>query len=417
MEGLDTLQFHGRRKRARPNNDENSVDSLAAQFAETSWESTASLVWKRVHTSSSSSSSAPKRSWKVCLDAILEQQQSDGSVNKKKRTTTTELESENNQQQQQRLRLRLLKQSDDTDAAALSKGGKKKKKKEVAVLDPLSRLVNDSLQQALEGTKSVQEHLDFIQSDPRLVDGRSNWIMWTTADGSNVLHAAALRNDVEATRRVLHHFVTGDDDGKSKSSLVEAADDQQQRPYQIAKATQHEGVAQLLEAHGADTDDYVYDVYCLQQQDQQQQDQPQQPQLDQHHRGKPVATNMDDRTPEEEPTLVDLVGGVGYWNEQGQLVLEAANQNFVNSEHDEDVSLEGDDDIDSNAEDYEFNDYPEENDDDELLSDDEVWEQNHRQILREYQDEDGDEEYDVQYGLYDAGDGAGFEHYAYEVEN
>jgi len=60
-----------------------------------------------------------------------------------------------------------------------------------------------------------------------------------------------------------------------------------------------------------------------------------------------------DNDEKEAPTCMELRGGIGYWDEHGELILEAKDE-----ESGED--LDNDEDDDSNREDSEGNDYPEE---------------------------------------------------------
>ena len=61
--------------------------------------------------------------------------------------------------------------------------------------------------------------------------------------------------------------------------------------------------------------------------------------------------------------LLELQGGVGYWTEEGELILEVEAHHMlgITNEYDHDTDNEcDDDDIDSNCEDYGGNDYPDE---------------------------------------------------------
>ena len=106
---------------------------------------------------------------------------------------------------------------------------------------------------------------------------------------------------------------------------------------------------------------------------------------------------------EEEPTNVELRGGIGYWNENGDLILEAMEEMQDDSSQD--------DEDDSNCEDHEGNDYPEE---EEQFWDSEDEEEEisfrHRPIYMSQGARvesrptlvDEDEEYDAQYDLYES---------------
>jgi len=70
------------------------------------------------------------------------------------------------------------------------------------------------------------------------------------------------------------------------------------------------------------------------------------------------------------PITVEMHGSVGYWNESGEYVLEATKtSNAGNNEENTDMMTndDNDDDLDSNCEGFDANDYPEEEDDIEEL--------------------------------------------------
>ena len=202
----------------------------------------------------------------------------------------------------------------------------------------------------------------------------------------NVLHAAALLNDVEGASRILAWNVP---------SLVICQNEHGQTPFQVATAVGHVQVAQVLEqqtnnAMAETEDDYVYDVFCL---------------------DKEMKDNENEN--EQEPLNVELKGGIGYWNEHGDLILEAM------QEMQEDDST---DEEDSNCEEHVANDYPEE--EEEFWDSDE--EENFRnrpiymgnasavQVASGPTLVDEDEEYDAQYDLYEPSDST--REYAYDPE-
>lgn len=67
---------------------------------------------------------------------------------------------------------------------------------------------------------------------------------------------------------------------------------------------------------------------------------------------------------------VEIKGGIGFWNERGELVLEAQHSGGATNGNNDDDSYGEGDDHDSNDEAYEGNDYPED-EDDAMESDDE----------------------------------------------
>ena len=64
-------------------------------------------------------------------------------------------------------------------------------------------------------------------------------------------------------------------------------------------------------------------------------------------------------TSDNDPVLVQMRGGVGYWNEKGELVLET-----LPHQHDFDSDID-EEEYDSNCEDHNANDYPDEEDEEE----------------------------------------------------
>jgi len=88
----------------------------------------------------------------------------------------------------------------------------------------------------------------------------------------------------------------------------------------------------------------------------------------------PDASRSDDNNSSsdaDETLTVDIKGGMGYWNERGELVLEAHKHNGGTANDNNDDDSYGGDEHDSNDEGYEGNDYPED-EDDAMGSDDEI---------------------------------------------
>lgn len=146
-------------------------------------------------------------------------------------------------------------------------------------------------------------------------------------------------------------------------------------------------------------EDYVYDVYCLKQSDGDDEnenddhevnntdgrtemdvesrvdDEPsamaqQQCNPNGYQREDVVHSNENDDD-EDGAVLVQMKGGVGYWNEKGELILETA-PDFQDSQFD----IEDEDEYDSNCEEYDGNDYPDDDDDDDCNNDNEMFENN-----------------------------------------
>ena len=287
---------------------------------------------------------------------------------------------------------------------------KKKKKVALKVLDPLTRIVDDSLQDVLVGEKTVESHYRQLTTDPRFtlrdLSSQRKWMTWSL-DGTNILHCCALWNDASIANELLQRF--GDNGGSDcygsggydlgaasiRSALMEAVDGDGRTPYEVAQLIGHERVCEVLEIYGGDTSNYVYDVFYLDgdgvvktapgdaEEDQQQQQQQQAVGVDgdgdnDNENGSPTNGIM----------TAELTSGVGYWTPEGELILETGPAYERRSR-----SLSQETDIDSNCEEYGGNDYPDEYDEYGDGDND------------EYGDGDGDggEEY---------GDGSGADNYA-----
>mmetsp|Transcript_14534 Transcript_14534/g.21437 ORF Transcript_14534/g.21437 Transcript_14534/m.21437 type:complete len:380 (+) Transcript_14534:61-1200(+) len=302
---VSLLQFSGK-KRAR----KADVQDISEQLSSTNLKdiSTSALIWKRIDnglkelepedkSGSCLRSTKSKRSHKF-IDATL------GPTDKKRR--------------------RLTLQQSPTFASH-------RKEPKRVILDPLSRLVDENLKKAQVGSATLQNYLDFLEQDTRVSQEVHRYIGRSLDDGSNVLHIAALWNCVEQARHILLRF----------GSLVniDEVDSSGHRPYQIAKLSGNDQVAEVIEAFGADTYDYEYDIFYL--------------------------SNQKEDAHTEEATMVELEGGIGYLTNEGELIFEACSDNNT-----DDSSAEGDDDIDSNAEEHEDNDYPEEEEDESQSDDD-----------------------------------------------
>ena len=111
---------------------------------------------------------------------------------------------------------------------------------------------------------------------------------------------------------------------------------------------------EVLEAFGAtmgSDDGFVIDVYCL----------------DDDKTTDSRASNDGSFDELGDRVTCELLGGVGYWDETGELVLEIPENGPDNNGVDADAR---DDDEDSNSENWEGNDYPDsENEDDEYDED------------------------------------------------
>lgn len=236
------------------------------------------------------------------------------------------------------------------------------RKSALKVLDPLTRMVDDSLQLVHQGARLVEEHYRLITTDPAL-SSKSNdiqkWLLWCHSEGGNLLHACALWNDVDMAAHILHTY------SKLTGKLCEALDGDKRTPYESAQLAGHHSVCEVLEAFGGDTSNYVHDIFCLEE-------------------GEEGITEMEPRDQAYAPTPVELTSGVAFWTPDGELILEPSGKLHFDLQ-DEEAS-----DIDSNCEVYDANDYPEEEEEDGAIwgYDDSV------DMYQQYQMQDSDGELD-----------------------
>jgi hypothetical protein len=261
-----------------------------------------SAVWKRL-----SMDQDKKRTYRI-VDALLEEE---GGRETKRRKLTL---------------LETSKQEADFPSVVNIR-----RKAPLKVLDPLTRSVDDSLQQAHQGTKSIRQHYDFVTTNASLMRDSKKWLAWCHSAGGNILHACALWNDVEIAGELCQT--------REVSQLTDAADGDGRTPYEVAQLSGHDSVCQVLEAFGGDTTNYVYDIFCLEE------------------------NEVVDY--EEQPMTVELKGGVGYWTPEGELILEAPGKSLASLTH----VFNDDEEIDSNCEEYGGNDYPEDEDFEDFVPD------------------------------------------------
>jgi hypothetical protein len=211
--------------------------------------------------------------------------------------------------------------------------GKTKKKKNVfKVLDPLSRMIDDSLQMVFSGEKMSMEHYDLITTDESFAMNSMKWLVWRHSSGGNLLHSCALWNDVNLASDLCKLSIL--------PKLASALDGDERTPYELAQLSGHGSVCQVLEAFGGDTFNYVYDIYDLDEEPQEFEDE------------------MKSQVPDDKSLVVELKGGVGYWTPDGELILEASGKSGHKWGEDDNADEEGE--IDSNCEEYGGNDYPDE---------------------------------------------------------
>eukprot|EP00535_Pseudo-nitzschia_heimii_P003007 CAMPEP_0197194904 /NCGR_PEP_ID=MMETSP1423-20130617/30112_1 /TAXON_ID=476441 /ORGANISM="Pseudo-nitzschia heimii, Strain UNC1101" /LENGTH=467 /DNA_ID=CAMNT_0042648413 /DNA_START=119 /DNA_END=1522 /DNA_ORIENTATION=+ len=266
---------------------------------------------------------------------------------------------DNNLQSKKRRKLTLLDSSTiadvpTSDPKPISSPVKKKRGSALKVLDPLTRIIDDSLQEVLIGEKTVESHYRQLTTDPRFImrnpADQTNWMTWTLDGGTNILHCCALWNDPSTTNELLQRFRRM---GSSQlRTLMEATDGDGRTPYEVAQLIGHSRVCEVLEVYGGDTSNYVYDTFYL------------------DHDGL-VKTRPNDGEPkttyegdgdgfefEEGPgiTTAELTSGVGYWTPEGELILETVEH----KRRARSLSQTTEGDIDSNCEEHGGNDYPDE---------------------------------------------------------
>ena len=316
----NATNLHGKQVDGRNTNTTNNTSDSTTTATTTTTTTTSitksSAVWKRV-----SPDNDEAHSYRI-VDALLED---DGPKTKRRKLTVLETSSQKD----------LLPSSSDKKVSV-------RRKTPLKVLDPLSRLVDDSLQEVHGGTKSVPDHYRFIRMDPRLAyDFHTKWIAWSHSSGGNILHACAMWNDVEIASEILQLSSSL----PVPPNLTEAGDGDGRTPYELAQLSGHDSVCQVLEAFGGDTTNYVYDIFCLEEDDN----------GDEHReQGDKKKKEQEEQT----MAAVELTSGVGYWTPHGELVLEAPEKFQASLDH------VFDEDVDSNCEEYGGNDYPDEGEDD-----------------------------------------------------
>lgn len=267
------------------------------------------------------------------------------------------------------------------------------KKKGLKILHPVQRLVDESLQAVAVGTITPQQHANFIWSDSRVSHQAREWLAWRNAEIGTILHAAALWNDAELCAELLRRMNDDDDDlhhhSHSPHLLVEALDGEGRTPYEVAELAGHEQVQEVMEAFGADTKNFVYDWYCLV---------DDQLNVEEATAMGGYGDNYDDDGDDENQVTCLLKNGMGFWNQEGELMLER--------EYSGDGAMNGrrrmmmqhnEEEEDSNDEDWQGNDYPEEGFWAEENSEDGEGQGRRGGRFMDDDDDDDDGEFDVAY--------------------
>ena len=236
------------------------------------------------------------------------------------------------------------------------------------VLNPVERLVDDSLLQVAAGTKTAAQHWQFCWQDPRLGSNSNNidMILWCNLQVGNLLHCCALWNDVDTATAVVSRL----------PQMIAAVDGEGRTPYQVAELSGHDQICSILAAG----DGFVFDVYCLDE-------------SSSGHDNLVPGTGTVDSDEAQIVTCCELQGGVGYWDDKGELVLEIPlDERDASDQH-------ADDEEDSNSENWDGNDYPDNEDDNEDVFDspDETF-RNCAVNLAAI--EDTEYSYDPSYGIY-----------------
>lgn len=267
-----------------------------------------------------------------------------------------EADPDNTLQPSKRRKLTLLDSSTIADGPTVSNpkspsspSKRKKRGKALKVLDPLTRIVDDSLQEVLVGEKTVESHYRQLTTDPRFtmrdLDSQTKWMTWSLDGGTNLLHCCALWNDASIANEILQRFEGShprSGSGSVRSSLMEALDGDGRTPYEVAQLIGHNRVCEVLEVYGGDTSNYVYDIFYLDQ--------------DGLVKTRPNDDEVAAWEGEEGPgiTTAELTSGIGYWTPEGELILETVDH----ERRARSLSQTTEGDIDSNCEEYGGNDYP-----------------------------------------------------------
>ena len=352
---------------------------------------TAAAIWKRVEVLEGG-------------DALFPGSSASSGLNGEKRCRVVEAVLEQDERSTKRRKLTVLGEATPGDTK--SKQQQQRKKSGYLVLDPVTRIVDDSLNMVHTGERSTTEHYSMITTDPRLATHARTWMVYNHRAG-NLLHACAHWNDVELAHDLLRQNLP-------KDLLSEAMDGDGRTPYEVAELCGHTSIVELLEAFGADTSNYVYDMFVPEDIEMETAAAPPSAMATSTSSAMSQSTvdpgaDAEDDTfnplvktplnigssngvgvspaaaaaspggvpataasgPPHPPDfanidtsrLLALQGGVGYWTEDGELILEVEAHHMLGmaDEYDHDTDDEIDeDDIDSNCEDYGGNDYPDE---------------------------------------------------------
>jgi hypothetical protein len=290
-------------------------------------------------------------------------------------------------------------------------------KKSFKILHPLERMVDDSLQEVFMGTKTITQHLNFLYENPILLSFRNNnnnnnqddhhdWIQWSNVECGNILHACAMWNNVNVAQDIVERLY------HQNPSALETAfatpDSNGATPHDIAQLTGHTTIGEIFESYSTsiahddvtnnkstqtstrnengknrknnkrieedDLEQYEYDIYLLQRGDEIK-DTTNRADDETHKNDQDICPNNENNDDDTDDYITCELqhGQYGYWNENGELVL---NTTIAYNDQDDPVTIDNDDgtdenDEDSNDENYIGNDYPDEDDENELYYDQE----------------------------------------------
>ena len=257
----------------------------------------------------------------------------------------------------------------------------KNRKSPSKVLHPLAQRIETSLVslQSDPSLSNLSKHISLLDTNTSSSAEFSIWLNYQSNSLGTILHVLALGNGVDAIK----HLLT-----ERGEYLEWKKDDDGRTPLDIAEMISAMGVVDCFKGWDKyisreEEDDYVYDVYYLDQGEAESDEigngcldnvngersssrgegdgleLRQEPQIrlctgatnDEDHDTAPQDRSKKESVGREEPLIV-MRGGVGYWNDEGELILEAA------SDEDMDDSDCDDEEYDSNCESFEGNDYP-----------------------------------------------------------
>ena len=303
------------------------------------------------------------------------------------------------------LRARMRRTASGVSAA--SSQNSTSRKKSSRILDPLTKLIDDSLcsihTNSNQQTESILQHLQLLQAHVQSMNF-TKLINWQCNGGlGTILHLCALSNSVQGTQILCKLFSQAIDfscrDGDTQTAIMVARRIGASGVVEVIKAywnEKQENRDQYLNGNKDNDEDFVYDVYCLDEHAHQNGDDV----STKTNHPRPHPKHHDSCTPKNDevlsaemlseidssstidtphnssslkgsndasmttqltaenmnddgsiPTVVSMRGGCGYWMD-GELILD------VHADSDLDDSDIDDEEYDSNREDCDANDYP-----------------------------------------------------------